>query len=301
MVKREDIQIRDPFIYTMQERATYYLFGTTDKNPWNQQGTGFEAYWSKDLEHWEGPRTVFSPPEGFWGTQDFWAPEVHWYKGRFYMFASFKSKTHRRGTHILVSDSVLGPYVPLTENPVTPSEWECLDGTLYVDEQNTPYLVFCHEWVQANDGEIWAVQLSDDLSARTGNPVLLFKASSASWSFPLVRRDGSALRDARVTDGPFLHRQKDGKLVMLWSSLGAQGYAMGCAIADAGMIAGPWRQTEEPLISSDGGHGMVFSDFEGNLYVTYHTPNKTPLERFAYRLVSETSEALVLDLPKELG
>lgn len=32
MIKRDQIQIRDPFIYV--EDSVYYLFGTTDADPW---------------------------------------------------------------------------------------------------------------------------------------------------------------------------------------------------------------------------------------------------------------------------
>lgn len=37
-----------------------------------------------------------------------------------------------RGTQILRADKPEGPFVPLSDGPVTPADWECLDGTLYV-------------------------------------------------------------------------------------------------------------------------------------------------------------------------
>lgn len=45
----------------------------------------------------------------------------------------------------LRSDSLLGPFVPHGGKELTPEEWECLDGTLYVSPDGKPYLVFCHE------------------------------------------------------------------------------------------------------------------------------------------------------------
>ena len=299
MIKREEIQIRDPFVFAEEKEGKYYLFGTTDKNPWNQRGVGFDAYVSTDLENFEGPYQAFTPSETFWGTHDFWAPEVHKFQGKYYLFASFTSDSRRRGTQIMVSDVPLGPYRPLVNDAVTPEEWECLDGTLYVDGKGTPWIVFCHEWVQANDGAICAMPLSDDLSRRAGEPCLLFNASAAAWSCPRERRDGSGICDARITDGPFMHRQKDGTLVMLWSSIGEKGYAMGCALSESGELAGPWKQSPHPLISQDGGHGMVFTDFSGELQLTYHTPNKTPYERFVYQSVRETENGLILSEPGE--
>ncbi|MFA7559196.1 MAG: glycoside hydrolase family 43 protein, partial [Sphaerochaeta sp.] len=254
MIDRADIQIRDPYLIT--DHGDIYLFGTTDTNPWNAPGVGFNAYKAvKDtnLEQWEGPFTVFSPPEGFWGTHDFWAPEVHRYQNHYFLFATFIGSGYNRGTQILESEHILGPYFPITNEAVTPNAWMCLDGTLYVDEEENPWIVYCHEWVQIHDGKIVAQRLTHDLIAPVGEPIVLFGAHEAQWSVPRERRDGSGIIDARITDGPFFHRQRDGKLIMLWSSIGTQGYAMGCAISDSGHILGPWRQNPEALIATDGG------------------------------------------------
>ena len=278
-MKLNSIHMRDPFVLADSVSQQYYLYGTTDADPWKAEGVSFEAYTSCNLQEWEGPFTVFKAEENFWGTHNFWAPEVHVYRGRYYLFASFKSPTKRRGTHILVADNPLGPFKPVSDEPATPTQWECLDGTFFLDDQQKPYMVFCHEWVQVHDGEVCAQQLSEDLSTPVGEPILLFKASEARWPKLLARRDGSNLVDARVTDGPFLYRKSDGTLLMLWSSVAAEGYAMGYARSLSGTLLGPWKQEPQPLISSDGGHGMTFTSFEGSLFLTYHSPNKTPFER----------------------
>ena len=33
----------------------YYLFGTTDADPWNGVGIGFQVYRSRDLKLWSEP------------------------------------------------------------------------------------------------------------------------------------------------------------------------------------------------------------------------------------------------------
>lgn len=283
--RAQDIHIRDPFVLPMAEEGNYYLFGTTDPDPWNKPGIGFDSYVSKDLVTWEGPHRVFTPPTGFWGTHDFWAPEVHRYQGKYYLFATFITPGRKRGTHILVADQPLGPYLPLGPDPATPKDWQCLDGTLYLDEQNEPWLVFCHEWVEVNDGEIWAQKFSQDLTCGVQDPILLFRASEASWPKMIKRRDGSDTLDARVTDGPYVYRAPSGDLLMVWSSLGQSGYAMGWAKSASGTIQGPWIQHDLPLIAEDGGHGMLFETFDGQLQLTYHKPNRTPDERFHYQPV----------------
>jgi len=86
---------------------------------------------------------------------------------------------------------------------------------------------------------------------------------------------------------------------MLWSSLGDRGYAMGCAVSPGGSVTGPWLQNPRPLVAGDGGHGMIFRDFSGNLQMTCHRPNRTPLERFFFREVRESPEGLIPACPEE--
>jgi hypothetical protein len=295
-MRTDEIQIRDPFVVPDAPRGLYHLFGTTDENCWKGPGTGFECYRGTDLAEWEGPIPAFRPPAGFWATTSFWAPEVHLYRGRWYMLASFKAERRYRGTQILASDCVSGPYVPLSDGPVTPPDWQCLDGTLHVDRDGRPWIVFCHEWVQIHNGSICAMPLSEDLREPAGRPVYLFSGSEAAW----VRRKEWPPEDAPhrfptyVTDGPFLHRLAGGTLVMLWSSLGARGYAMGIARSEGGDLAGPWRQEDEPLWAADGGHGMIFRALDGRLMVTFHSPNRTPHERAVFVELVERDEWLWL-------
>jgi hypothetical protein len=148
-------------------------------------------------------------------------------------------------------------------------------------EEGVPYLVFCHEWVQAVDGEICAARLNPDLRALVDRPVTLFHASDAPWAAPVKSRPDKVIPPGSdVTDGPFLWKTADGGLLLLWSSFGEDGaYRIGTAKSESGTIRGPWRQSRQPLYSADGGHGMVFRALSGRLYLVIHTPNKTPDER----------------------
>ncbi len=198
------------------------------------------------------------------------------------MFATFTGVDGHRGTQLLRASRPQGPFEPWSEGPVTPDGWQCLDGTLHVDDEGA-WLVFCHEWVQCGDGEICALGLTDDLRAGAGEASLLFRASEAPWvTGPLV------------TDGPFLHRLPDGQLLMLWSSMGARGYAMGLARSTTGSVLGPWVQDDEPIWAEDGGHGMVFRALDGQLHLTLHTPNETPRERAVLLPLAESGGSLRL-------
>lgn len=275
MLKTTDIHIRDPFVLPILAEKQYYLYGTTGPQAWTNTALGIDYYTSPDLQRWEGPFPAFRPPAGFWADRNFWAPEVHIYRGRWYMFASFKAEGICRGTQILAADGPQGPFLPISGGPLTPRDWECLDGTLYVDSDERAWMVFCHEWVQVGDGEICAIRLSVDLASALGQPQLLFNASEAPWAQEINSRG----RKGYVTDGPWLHRLASAELIMLWSSFIGGAYAVGMARSASGDISGPWEQIPQPLYAADGGHCMVFRSFEGQLLLAYHRPNASPGER----------------------
>ncbi|MBN2303673.1 MAG: family 43 glycosylhydrolase [Anaerolineae bacterium] len=284
MLKNTDINIRDPFVLPVLAEKQYYLYGTTGSETWTNFASGLDHYTSTDLQNWEGPFPTFRPPANFWSDRNFWAPEVHVYRERFYLFATFKAEGVCRGTQILTADGPQGPFLPVSEEPVTPRDWECLDGTLFVDANDQPWIVFCHEWVQVGDGEVCALRLSDDLTSAVGQPHLLFRASEAPWSQEI----NSKGRKGYVTDGPALHRLANGELIMLWSSFGAGGYTVGIARSASGDILGPWQQMPKPLYAGDGGHCMVFHTFDGQLLLAFHRPNRTPDERPQFVPLRET-------------
>lgn len=269
MIHKEDLRIRDPFFLTDKENGCYYLYGTSESEG---RAPLFEGYRTIDFEQYEGPFLLFENSASFWADGDFWAPEVHRYKGRYYMFATFGGRQRKRGTQILYADSPLGRYRPLTEFPLTPADWMCLDGTFYV-EDGRPWMVFCHEWVQISDGEICAMPLTEDLTAPAAPPITLFSAGGSGWA----QAHGDFQPAAYVTDGPFLRITSGGRLILLWSSFVNGRYALGQA-RSLGGVTGPYEHLG-PLYAEDGGHGMLFDAMDGRLLLAIHAPNVTPHER----------------------
>lgn len=283
-LKTSEIRIRDPFILPDLNTKTYFLYAQMSNRLGEKNSQkGVEVYTSKNLKEWQGPSTVFKVPTNFWANWMVWAPEVHFYQNKYFLFVTFTlkdtlgpqihgkqwPKLYKRGTQILVSDSPLGPFEPFRNSPHTPKNWQALDGTLFIENEK-PYMVFCHEWVQIKDGTMEFVRLKDDLSGTIGSPVTLFKGSEAPWA----KRS-----DRYITDGPFFYRTFQNELLMIWSSFGKQGYAVGIAISQSQKLKGPWKQIPKPLFSNDGGHGMIFNTFDNVLLIALHQPNKGPDER----------------------
>ncbi len=281
-MKRNDIYMRDPFLFV--EDGVGYLVGSTDEQCWAGEAGGFSGYRTTDLENFEGPFELFRRTDDFWANENFWAPEIHAYGGKYYMFASFWRKGRKRATQALVCDTPFGKYVPKAR-PFTPPEWDCLDGTFY-EEDGVPYTVFCHEWTDCSDGEICLGRLNAEFDGLVGEAQLLFRASEAPW----VRSHNG--KDF-ITDAPFLFPLKSGKLLMLWSSCGEKGYALGTAVSENG-IKGPWKQSAEPLFAEDGGHGMIFR-WKGKHYLSLHAPNAPHMsERARFCEIEEKEDTIIL-------
>ena len=284
-----DVHISDPFILADPVSGKYYTyvqFPDLKRFPDLPAGRGrFFVLESPDLIHWSKPEVCFEK-EDFWADLDYWAPESHLWKGQYYLISSFRATGTYRRCQCLVAPSPKGPFRPVKQTPVTPEGWQCLDGTLYVDPSGKPWLVFCHEWLQVEDGQICAVPLSDDLGEAIGEPIILFRASDAAWT-------GSIIRGGGVTDGPFLYRLESGKLIMLWSSFAGDGaYAVSYATSAFGDIRGPWIQQKEPLYAMDGAHAMLFHTFSGQLMMSCHCPNDHARKRILLFEMEETADGI---------
>lgn len=265
--------MHDPFIVAHEPTQTYHLYTSASPRDTGERRFGVKAYKSQDLLDWQGPHVVFEIPDGVWANpmDGAWAPEVHEYEGRFYLFVTLHNDdavfaeppevwrpNHLRGTVVAVAPE--GPFELLKEEgPHPPREFMTLDGSLYVDPDGQPWMIYCHEWIQKIDGTIEAIRLTDDLAGTVGEPIHLFKGSDAPNTSQL----------SYVTDGNQLYRTQTGELLTLWSSYESGSYVATVARSESGRLEGPWVQLD-PLVKEDGGHGMLFETFEGTLMMVLH-------------------------------
>ena len=297
MLKREGIRVRDPFI--VLEDGIYYLYATTGERT-------YSYYTSLDLENWEEGGVAFEIPEDFWAYRDVWAGEVHKYKGKFYLFVSLLGKNNLRGTQICVSESPKGPFIPLVPRAVTPLDRSCIDGTLYVHD-GKPYIFYSHDWPDnyveeksAFVGELWAAELTDDLTAIKGEPWLVFGSdeSPISRATPhhIVWNGEKSMRYG--SDAPWLQKLSDGSLLLTWSPYLQNNYVVLSVISKNGSIFGPWEHLSEPLFDKNGGHAMFFRDSEDRNIMCIHAPEAHMLERACLFEVAE--ENGVMKIVKEI-
>lgn len=269
----DSIRLSDPFILADQPTHTYYM-----------TGTGGKLWKSKDLKRWTGPYQVAQPNPASWmgPTPMIWAAEIHPFRGKYYYFATFTnpairidtvqgSALERRASHVLVSNQPAGPYMPMKDATYLPANKSTLDGTFWIDKDQKPYLVYCHEWVQNLDGTVEKILLKPDLTGTLGTGQVLFRASDSPWS---REKDASGRdRPNKVTDGPWLFRTKTGRLGMLWTSWVYDVYTQGVAYSASGTLDGPWQQEKAPITPPNYGHGMLFRTFDGKLLMSLHSHN----------------------------
>lgn len=266
-----DIRLSDPCILPDSATQTYYM-----------TGTGGKLWKSKDLKMWSGPYDVVDTHDVAWmgSKPEIWAAELHRYNGKYYYFATFTNKStiighvngrriERRACHVLVSDTPDGPYKAFGDSVYLPAEMSTLDGTLWIDTDGKPYMIYCHEWIQNANGTIEKIPLKADLSGTKDKAQILFRASDSPWSkqydshFNVVPN--------QVTDGPYLFRTATGRLGMIWTSWIFDKYTQGVAYSESGMLNGPWIQQEKPITPPDFGHGMIFKTFDGKWLMSVHS------------------------------
>jgi len=123
-------------------------------------------------------------------------------------------------------------------------------------------------------------------------PVEMFRADDPAWA-----TNG-------VTDGCWMYTTEAGSLLMIWSNWDKYGYCVGIARSESGDITGPWIQEEKVLYSKsmtgqyDGGHGMIFTHTDGQMYLSIHSPNSASAGRKEMPIfvpIREENDMLVWD------
>ncbi len=263
-IEPERISLRDPYI--LAHPNGYYLYGTT-RSPWDTAGDGFDAWFSRDLIHWAFSGQIYERPDHpTWNAYQFWAPEVYERNGRYYLFYSANSAEAHRGIGVAVSNSPLGPFLDLSQQPLTPMTMDCVDPHLYTDAGGTHWLFYVNEWAQAGDCRVFVQPLSGDLMRLVDEPIALLTAADAPWSQPIAADDVTG----RILEGPALI-EHDHRFYLMLSAMGENGYCVGYFTAET--LTGPWID-HGVVIRNDGGHNCVFlGPDQQTLYTAYHSPN----------------------------
>jgi beta-xylosidase len=266
--------IGDPWV--LKHNNKYYLYATSDT------AVGFRVWESSDLVEWElkGLAYIYSPSltkEGSWrpGVTDFWGPEVIFYQGRFYMTYCAKDVDGFRKIAIAVSDDPLGPFRDVRA-PLFEEEASFIDGSIFIDDDGTPYLYFTREWTTNRVrgipmSEIYVQRMSPDLLSLEGEPILALRPTEkwemVSWSAGFV-----------LVEGPCVIKH-DGTYYLMYSANGYNWREYSIGYATAPSPTGPWTKYEgNPILAADlsigvsgpGHNSVTRSPDDSELLIVYH-------------------------------
>ncbi|MDR1667145.1 MAG: glycoside hydrolase family 43 protein [Bacteroidales bacterium] len=240
------VPLADPYILNDGDR--YYAYGTSDAN-------GIAVYTSNDLKYWTKEPHLALHKDNSYGNRYFWAPEVYFINGKFYMYYSAEE-------HICVatSDSPLGPFLQDVREPMIAGK--AIDNSLFIDDNGKAYLFF----VRFTDGNaIWVAELNDDLKTLKAETLHLCIHVSQDWEKVM----------ARVNEGPFVIKHK-GIYYMSYSANDYRSHDYGIGVATADYITGKWEKyASNPLLRRPAGlfgagHHCLFKDQSGQWRVAFH-------------------------------
>lgn len=248
------VPLGDPFILLYEGK--YYAYGTYAPD-------GIAVFVSDDLKNWSVPKNAKNSlalnKDDVYADHWFWAPEVYFVNGRFYMYYSANE-------HICVatSKSPLGPFKQEIKKPMLEDE-KGIDNSLFIDDDGKAYLSF----VRFNDGNnVWIAELEDDLKTIKKETISKCIHVSQPWEevWP------------RVNEGSFIIKHK-GIYYMTYSANSYESPFYGVGFATAKNIFGPWEKYEgNPILQKPGnlvgvGHSALFKDENGQLRIVFHSHN----------------------------
>lgn len=285
--EERSIHLADPTVF--YHEGTYYLYGTVE----GSADKGFEVYTSKDLKAWDGPKGV---RDGFalrkeeaYGTKGFWAPQVFYHQGKFYM-----AYTANENIATAESNSPLGPFTQQAKEPLA-APVKQIDPFVFVDDDGRKYLYH----VRLQDGNrIFVAEMTDNFSGIKEETLQECIAAKEPW-------ENTANADWPVAEGPTVLKH-NGLYYMIYSANDFRNpdYAVGYATSQS--PTGPWvKQASSPVISKNNmskngtGHGDLVKDRKGNLNYVFHThqsdstvaPRKTAIVKAGFSESNGSSEA----------
>lgn len=248
-----------------------------------EDGEGFVARRTRDLETWEELGVVFGPEQARWGVRCFWAPECYCFGGKYYLFYSADWKENPNNEEenfrigVAVSDCAAGPFADLSDAPLFDPGYPIIDANVY-EEDGRFYLYgsrccYKHRVGEWEESWIYGVELKSDFSGVIGEPKLLLRPEQ-EWEGRSAEATGR-----RWNEGSYLFKRGD-TYYMTYSGnfFGGPDYAVGYATAKHPL--GPYEKAaENPILERGGvitgtGHSCMAVLEDGKMYIVYHGRTK---------------------------
>ena len=268
----------DPFV--LRHEGTWYAFGTAP----GFGGRQFPTLRSRDFARWEAGECALVPPEGL-ERGDFWAPEVAYRDGTFFMVYSVGGAGHTgHALRVATSERPEGPYRDAGRPLLDPGRAPfAIDAHPFRDADGRWHLYYARDLLDGERPGTSLVVAPWDDPFRLGDEFHVVARARHDWQF--YERDrrmpqyGEGPFQWHTLEGPFALAH-DGGITLLYSggNFGNETYGVDFLVADA--VYGEYRDTNDGsgarvLRSVPGrvvgpGHNSVARVPDGRDWMAYH-------------------------------
>lgn len=229
----------------------------------SEWGPIYPIFHSRDLVNWELKGHIF-PEKPKWSSKNYWAPELTFYKGKFYVYYVGRKNVEKGTLHIAVAtaENPLGPWTD--HGPLIGQDDGSIDPFVQADEHGDRYLLW------KNDGNsrgeptyIYAQKLSED-GFKLGGEMKQLIRNDQPWEGNLI--EGPAV----VKHGDYFY------LFYAGSGCCGKNCNYGTGVARSKSLLGPYEKfVGNPILAHSEtwrcpGHGTIVSTPDGRDFFMYH-------------------------------
>lgn len=273
----------DPFVWKVGDE--YFAIGTGPEEAGGAIGTKrlvFPLLRSQDLAHWVDAGDALERPNASLGNT-FWAPEVAYSQGRFWLYYSVGFGDARHQIRVAVADSPLGPYRDARPEPlVFPDDPPfVIDPHPFQDDDGAWHLFHARDFLDsgARSGTALAVVRLTAMDRVAAGQTTVLRAQHDWQRFMANRPMYGSVYDWHTLEGPFV-RKHGGRYFCFFSAGRWENDTYGVDYAVADQVQGPYsdagnEQGPRVLRTIPGrvigpGHNSVVTGPDGTEQMVYH-------------------------------
>lgn len=287
-----DRYFADPFVW--RHDGVYYAVGTgSEERDEKRIGRAFPLLRSHDFVHWEFRGGALERPDPALGG-DFWAPEVAYDDGTFYLYYSVGEGDKGHQLRAAASASPEGPYVDTGQSLIDPASCPfAIDPHPFRDDDGQWYLFYARDFLNADDEHRAGTALAADrlvtMTRLAGDERVVLRARHDWQRFLANRTMYGQVWDWHTLEGACV-RKHEGRYYCFYSGAAwtTENYGVDYGVADhpLGPYSDDGGETMPRVLRSVPGHvrgpghnSIVVGPDNQTEYLIYHSWDEKARER----------------------